>query len=451
MQKMPSKALHSFFQTDALMSRLTRAFPFFACAIAFILLATAALAEDEVEFLNGSKIKGTVKEIRKEKKEFDIEIELSGRTLTRTYKFSKVHAVTLNGRRHELTPKPADNDPSQANAARSRREVEQLIRNVGSTPPDWFESTALDYPQSLDLSWPLKPPKEGWNNQVNMGQYIWDIINPNPNRWQSGIKLVQHTMSLHKGDKKLLERDMRTLGNMYFNLFQDYPRAAYWIREAGASAGARDAVTLAECYWRMGNKQMAMELFKSRTLHTTAIKLLGDMRETERALQLVRTFTSSSKFNGQQRGEVNLLAGDLCRQAGRVDAAIEFYEKALNEPEYRNQDYASRYKARARDSIEAIRLFDKANISQVADGTYSDSSIGYNGPVEVEVAVASGKIESVKVTNHQEKQFYAAITDTTRQILDKKEIANIDATSGANITSQAIANAAAKALAKGSQ
>ena len=425
--------------------------PYVVCTIAIAFLAVAAVAQDEVEFLNGSKIKGTVKEIRKDQKEFDIEIEVSGRTLTRTYKFSKVHAVTMSGKRHELTPKPAGDDTSKANVARSRREVEQLIKNVGSTPPDWFDSTQLDYPQSLDLSWPLKPPQEGWNNQVNMGQYIWDIINPNPNRWQSGIKLVQHTMSLHKGDKKLLERDMRTLGNMYFNLFQDYPRAAYWIREAGASAGPRDAVTLAECYWRMGNKQMAMELFKSRTLHTTAIKLLGDMRETDRALQLVRTFTSSSKFNGQQRGEVNLLAGDLCRQAGRLDAAIDYYEKALNEPEYRNQDYANRYKARARDSIEAIRLFDKANISQIADGTYSDSSIGYNGPIEVQVTIASGKIESVKVTNHQEKQFYAAIADTTRQIADKQGVANIDATSGATITSQAIVNATAKALAKGSR
>jgi len=422
-----------------------------ASAIAFMLSTASAFAEDEVEFLNGSKIKGTITEIRKDEKEFDIEVELSGRTLKRTYKFSKVHAVTMNGKRHELTPKPVGDDAGKEKTSRSRREVEQLIDNVGSTPPDWFESTQLDYPQSLDLSWPLKPPQEGWNNQVNMGQYIWDIINPNTNRWKSGIKLVHHTMSLHKDDNALLARDMRTLGNMYFNLFQDYPRAAYWIRKAGAATGSRDSVTLAECYWRMGNKQMAMDLFKSRTLHTTAIKLLGDMRETDRALQLVRAFTSSPKFNGQQRGEVHLLAGDLCRLAGRLDDAIEFYEKALNEPAYRNEDYASRYKARATDSIEAIRLFDKANISQVADGTYSDSSIGYNGPVEVQVTVSSGKIDSVKITKHEEKQFYAAITDTTGQIVDKQGVTNIDATSGATITSQAIVNATAKALAKGSR
>ena len=39
-----------------------------ASANMLMLLAAPAFAEDEVEFLNGSKIKGTIKEIRKDKK-----------------------------------------------------------------------------------------------------------------------------------------------------------------------------------------------------------------------------------------------------------------------------------------------------------------------------------------------------------------------------------------------
>jgi len=55
------------------------------------------------------------------------------------------------------------------------------------------------------------------------------------------------------------------------------------------------------------------------------------------------------------------------------------------------------------------------------------------------------------VIKHVEKQFYAAITDTTNQIVKKQSVNGIDATSRATITSQAIVNATAKALAKGAQ
>jgi uncharacterized protein with FMN-binding domain len=50
---------------------------------------------------------------------------------------------------------------------------------------------------------------------------------------------------------------------------------------------------------------------------------------------------------------------------------------------------------------------------------------------------------------YKEKQFYAALTDTPRQIITTQSILEIDGTSGATITSQAIINATAKALAGG--
>ena len=97
------------------------------------------------------------------------------------------------------------------------------------------------------------------------------------------------------------------------------------------------------------------------------------------------------------------------------------------------------------------QLFDKADVSQVTDGTYKASSTGYTGALEVEVRVASGKIEGLRVTKHREKQFYAALTDTPNQILNKQSVKGIDATSRATITSQAIVNATARALATGAK
>jgi uncharacterized protein with FMN-binding domain len=414
--------------------------------------AAPAAAEDVVEFLAGSKVVGTVKEIRKDKKEFDIEVRIGTRTYLRTYPFSKVHAVTMKGKRFVLNTIPDSSSSSggagaaASGSSRSKMEIDDLINDVGRRSPDWYDSTALDYPRTLDLSWPLKPPKKGWNNQVNIGQYLWDIIYPNTPRWKSGIRLIHHEMSLHANDRTLLGRDMRTLGSMYFNLFQDYPRAAFWFRKAGTQPGSLDSVLLAECYWRLGNKQMANELLSSRTLPAQAIKLLGDMGETRRALDLANAYAKAGRPH-----EAYLLAGDACRVAGQTDQAIKFYEQVVAAKGARNKDYEKRYVGRAKDSIEAIRLFDQADVSRVQDGSFTGDALGYNGMIQVKVDVAGGRIQSVKVTNHKEKQFYSALTDTPNQILKKQTVKGIDATSRATITSQSIVNATAKALAKGSQ
>lgn len=407
---------------------------------------TLLLAEDLVEFLNGAKATGSMKEIRKEKKEFDFEVRLGARTLVRTYTFDKVHAVTMQGKRYVLTPKietPAASDTSTS-PTRTRAQVLDLINAVGPTPPDWFDSTPLDYPKTLELDWPLHPSEKGWNNQANVGQYKWDVINPNPGRWRSGVRLIHHIMTLHKDQPALLQRDIKVLGEMYFELFQDYPRAAFWLRQANVKIPEPQSIHLAECYWRLGNQQMAMEMLSSRSLPSNAIKLLGDLGQTDRAIQLAHAFAKQNRTH-----EAYLLAGDACRLAGRLKEAVDFYQKVLDAPDARNEEYAQRFRGLANDSIEAINLAEKANVAKVTDGVYRASSVGYSGAVEVEVRVASHQIEEVKVTKHVERQFYAAITDTTNQIVKKQSVRGIDATSRATITSQAIVNATAKALAKG--
>lgn len=422
-------------------------------AMLCLLSAYSASADDVVEFLSGSKVFGKIKAIRKEAKEFDFEAKIGTQTYTRTYPYSKVHAVTINGKRFVLTEKTAASTGTSRGSSsgsgtsnRSKNEIERLIQDVGGSPPEWYDATPLDYPGSLDLSWPIKPPDNGWNNQKNMGQYIWDIINPNPGRWRSGVKLIHHVMTLHKDDSELLVRDMQSLAGMYFKLFQDYPRAAFWIQKAGVEKGTTQSVMLAECYWRMGSKSMALEVLNSRTLPATAIKLLGDMGETSRALQLVEAYARAGRPH-----EAYLLGGDACRLAGQFPQAISFYQKVLDAEGARNKDYEQRFKARARESMEAVRLFDQADVRKVADGSYRSSSTGYNGALEVEVKVAGAKIQSVTVTRHSEKQFYAALTDTPNQIISRQSVKGVDATSGATITAQAIVNATAKALAQGAR
>jgi uncharacterized protein with FMN-binding domain len=66
--------------------------------------------------------------------------------------------------------------------------------------------------------------------------------------------------------------------------------------------------------------------------------------------------------------------------------------------------------------------------------------------IEVSVTIDAGRIADVEVSKHKEKQFYSALTDVPRQIIDKQTVKGVDATSRATITAEAIITATAKAL-----
>ena len=428
---------------------------FAAAAVLAVLAAPHALA-DTLESSTGITVSGKL--ISRDDMQIVFEIQAAGRSIQRKYPIKTVKALTVNGKREVLQPDapaapgasptvPAKRDkpaprpgatPAAKDVQRSRQEVDALIDEAGKTPPDWLEATSLNLPPTLDLSFPEKAEGD-WNNQKNVGQFVWDVVNPNPGRWREGVKLMHHLMELHKGDPEKVTRAAADLAGMYHRLFQDYARAAYWWRKAGRR---QDPVGVAECYWKLGNKQMAVQLLGGlRRIPVSAIKLWADMGETNRAVKLVDLFA-----RGNGADEAFVMAADACRLAGRYSQAVQFYERTLALPD---DERNKRNKDRARASLEAIRLFDTLDVSKVADGSYAGSSLGYEGQVAVEVTVRGGRITDVKVTEHKEKQFYAALTDTPRQIIAKQSVKGVDATSRATITSEAIINASAKALRSG--
>jgi uncharacterized protein with FMN-binding domain len=230
---------------------------------------------------------------------------------------------------------------------------------------------------------------------------------------------------------------------MYFRFFQDYPRAAYWWEKGGAQAGSVEGIGLAECYWRMGNQSMAEKLLNARTLRLGKIKLLGLMGDTREALRLADAFAAQVK----EPHECLLLAGDLSRKDGQLTQALEYYQRVIDLPRMENESYDQRHRGRAQASIASIKQFELLHVSAIPNGTYQGASLGYEGPISVAVSVDSGRIEKVEVTDHKEKQFYSAISDTTQQIVQKQNLKDVDTTSRATITSAAIINATAKALA----
>lgn len=318
---------------------------------------------------------------------------------------------------------------------RTKAEVEDLIKTAGATPPDWWDTAKLNYPSSLDLSWPDKPPG-GWDNQKNVGQFLWDIINPNPGRWREGIKLMHHLMTVNAKTPGVVRKAQNTLGMLYGECIEDYARAAFWWRKSGNSVG------LANCYFRLGNKDMAIaELGRVNFVTTGVIELWASLGNLPKAMTMVDAMAKAVP------DVAYLVAGNAQRLNGQYSAAVASYEKVLALS--KGSGHLKRNQERAKASIEAIKLFDGLDLAKIADGTYTADSMGYEAPVKVEVAVKAGKIETIKVVEHHEKQFYSSLSDTPARIIAKQSVKGVDTTSGATITSSAIINASAKALGQG--
>ncbi|MCE9528612.1 MAG: FMN-binding protein [Planctomycetales bacterium] len=423
----------------------------------FCLLVLSPVRAATIEFLTGEKLECKV--LTRDDKEMKVEITKDGKTTERTIPLTEVHVVTINSKRYVINPKlttktaktgkttaktPVITDSGDKGVTRTKAEIDALIDDQGRTPPDWFEETPLNFPKSLDLSWPPKPPP-GWDNQKNVGQYIWDVINPNQNKWREGIKLMHHLLTLHKDDEEKRTRAMTELGRMYFTLHEDYPRAAFWWRKAGLETKSNtpgNTIHLAECYLRLGNKQMALDLLKKAPGTFGTIKLYAELGDLPAALKLAEAYA-----RGGVPDMAYLTAGDACRAAGKFPQAVTYYEKVLAvKPDEKTKGRIERTQRRAQANLDAVKLFELSDPAKVPDGTYEAESLGYEANVRIQVAVRGGKITSVKVTQHREKQYYSSISDTAAKIISKNGVKGVDATSGATITSEAIINATAKAL-----
>ncbi len=81
------------------------------------------------------------------------------------------------------------------------------------------------------------------------------------------------------------------------------------------------------------------------------------------------------------------------------------------------------------------------------DGTYTGSARGYRGPVRLSVQIAGGKIAAVKILSQRENRHRNSTAIIPARIVAKQS-AEVDAVSGATVTSRAITRAARRALAK---
>jgi len=325
---------------------------------------------------------------------------------------------------------------------RTRRQVEALIKEAGKTPPEWWDSVELDYPKTLLLAWPKPAKGEKWQPRKYPGQYVISVAGPNPGRWKATIKLMHHILEINKDNPEARKNAINQLGNMYYNYTRDYARAAFWLRK-GSQWGR---IKLVSCYWKLGCRSMASSALRKmgadRTRNCSQVRLWSEMGDLKRAVSMAETSAKRGWADAAY-----LAAGDVCRQHGKFDTAVKYYEKALKVTKGGRD--IKRNKERARAGLEAVKVFDKLNLAKISDGTYSGSAQGYRGPVTVQVVIKGGRIESCRVTQHREDLAFNAMTVVPQQIVEAQGVKGVDAISSATVSCSSIINATAKALASG--
>jgi len=333
---------------------------------------------------------------------------------------------------------------------RTKSQVLALIEKAGRTRPDWWnEVKMLDYPRTLDLKWP-QPPRGTRNPQKYVGQYFWDTVNPNPHLWKPGAKFMHYIISINKGNDLAIRRASDTLAHVYTGLLEDYARGAYWFhtRPKDQRGALWFWLELARCYWKLGNKSMAIESLgqiKRERRNEWMVRLLADMGYDKKALEV------SAEISKRGTPDIGYLAaGDVYRHAGKYGKAIECYEKILG---MTAEDLGRRFqwmRSRAQISLWGTRQLEALDISKIRDGTYTGTNRDPERDVEVtvEVKVADGKITGCRVTRHTYRHFGSALTVTPSQIVERNGFMGVDlSTSNANLTER-ITYAVASALPK---
>ncbi|HUU21773.1 MAG TPA: FMN-binding protein [Phycisphaerae bacterium] len=455
-----------------------------AIAAGIVLVAAAAVWADEIELTNGRTYKGLL--IKRDGAYVMFKAVIGSGTAEMMFPAASVKSVKVDGKmpqpeaapdpapRPEPTPPPAPGDPPETPVSeppkpstpedpdgsaagdpspvrRTPAQVNALIAEAAKTPPEWWDSVELKYPPTLDLMGTNKA--QGWAPDRNLGAYFFSTISPNPGRWRQGIKVFDLCVTTRQKNRATLPEAMAQLARGYMRFEKDWPRAAYWYgrmlaMDPQGRSSIYQATQLAECYWELGSKQMAADLLRKYQLHRfgtgDVIRLWGKMGETKQALDMAEWMA------GRGGGSVGYLAaGDVARRAGRLPEARAYFQKA----EAAGNALPDNRKPRkfihaAEEAVAALKAFESTDVSRIPDGAYRGAcDSGYRGPVEVEVVMKGGRIDSARVVTHREDMPFTSITDVPASLVARQGLAGVDTVTSATVSSEAILSAAVKALA----
>ncbi|MDD4890510.1 MAG: FMN-binding protein [Phycisphaerae bacterium] len=410
----------------------------FAVLMALLaLLPAAASLADELELANGTVYKGKLLGRDEYGVKFEVQMD-GGGAIAMTIPQNMVKELRL-GKAVPVTPAApgvGDRPTWQSGKldTRTREQVELLIAEAGKTPPAWLAATKLDYPKTLDLSWAPNDDAE-----KDLSRYFAEGIYGEPDKWHEGIKLLHYVLDQSK-TPQLKARTAAALGEAYLFLESDPARAAWWYRQAGSKGFECE---LANCYRKLGCVSLAgqtLTLMPNPPVHVLAIRVWAQIGDLEAGLKLVDGAAREGHADAAY-----LAAGDACRYAGQYKQAIGYYQQVTAATAGGSD--LEKYKEVAKASIDALKKIEAVELRKIADGSYTGESIGYDGPLTIEVVIAGGKITAAKAAKQTEDRPLTGLADVAKGIADAQGIKGVDGVTGATVTTDAMLNATAVALA----
>lgn len=256
------------------------------CLLLAILVLGQDVLADTLVFSNGAVLNGTINRVDERTKTVTIRAKIQGRSYIRRYPFSSLRSLTKDGTKRDFlqAPAPSSSPTTASSDTRSKQQILQTIATTGASAPSWLASTRLNYPKTLDLSWPN--PSGPWNARKHIAHYIYSNVVANQGRWREGIRFLHFMFDRGRNNATVRNNASRDLGRYYFEFFRDYPRAAYWLRRSSLPARSDLHAVLAECYYRMGSQAMALESLAGKPALLGTAKLMGAMGMTDQAVRV---------------------------------------------------------------------------------------------------------------------------------------------------------------------
>jgi uncharacterized protein with FMN-binding domain len=185
--------------------------------------------------------------------------------------------------------------------------------------------------------------------------------------------------------------------------------------------------------------------------YASCLAHFGEYDKALAVLDEAMTDIAKPPWTIRNQANINNLRGDIYAMAGDIEKAKAAYAEAIRLLPLSKQPYGQHLlgrevaKIRTKLKLLSFSALDKA---QLRDGTYRASTFGYveDKPLEATVKIAGGRIADIQL-RHFEKIDLNATKIIPARIIEKQSL-NVDAVTGATVTSHGIVDAVYQALQK---
>ncbi len=276
-------------------------------------------------------------------------------------------------------------------------------------PPDWFATTTVRW----DTAQPWKEAR----------LEIRRLLAGDAASAREGVKLTWlYAQKKDIGDGHELPLYLFLSGNTAWAL-QEYER---YLRTVAGKGATHAYLSAASCYAQFGETGKALELLQAA---------LQDLPP--------KPWRINSLANVHDHlGDLHAKRGDAAKAREHFAEAVRLYPTS-DQPWGRH--LLPRRAAKVQTKLDLLAM-QSLKTARLRDGTYTGRSLGYadDKELEVTVTVSGGRIADVKV-RHEEKIDLDAAELIPQRIVQRQSL-QVDAVTGATVTSQAVVDGAFQAL-----